>query len=73
MVEMLMGVHHEADRLAGNKSDDFLDHRQAALLVERRFDYDDVILELDRDAVMGRAAQKIDTGGQLLRFNDSLL
>ena len=66
MIEVLMGIDEEANRLVRDELHDLLDHRQVSLLVERRFDDGDVVLELDGHTVVRRAAEKIDAVGQLL-------
>jgi hypothetical protein len=52
VVVVLMRVHQEADGLVGHEAHDLVDHGEIAPLVERRLDDGDVLLELDRDAVV---------------------
>jgi hypothetical protein len=67
MVEMVVGVDHIADRLVGELLLDLRDHGQRALLVERRLDHRDVVLELDGDAVVRAAGDLHDAIGELVR------
>ena len=66
VVEMLMRIHQEANRLVRDELHDLLDHRQVPSLIERRFDHGNVILELDGHAVVRRAAEQIHAVRQLL-------
>ena len=68
MIEVVVSHHDVADRLVGNQLADLCEHRQGALLVERRLDHRDEIAEFDRQAVVAPACDEPDSVGQLLRF-----
>jgi hypothetical protein len=47
VIEVVMGVDDVADGLVGELLPGFRDHRQRALLVKRRLDHRNIVLELD--------------------------
>jgi hypothetical protein len=52
VIEMLVCIHQEANRLVRKQARHLLDDGQASFFVERRFDDDDIVSEFDRDAVV---------------------
>ena len=63
---MLVRVDHVADRLARRELAHLVDHGTGAPFVQRRLDEDQVILHLDRDAVVRAAADEPDAVGHLV-------
>ena len=66
VIEVLVRIDDEADRLVGNPANDLFDHREASRFAERRVEDGDEAGELDGDAVVGAAAQQVDAVGELL-------
>ena len=66
MVEVLVRIDDEPNRLVGNPPDDLLDDREAARFAERRVEDDDERREFDGDAVVRPAADEIHAVGQRL-------